>query len=171
MLASLIAFGVISEASAAPSDFTPITATGAIVSFPEQKAFATKGEASTVALVGSPENSAIWTIPLDPSDRAPYVMDWTPFLLGTARIASVQRITVSAAGVAAGLTIETGERAPIIGTDGKAVRLRLRVADDMQNSVIFTGEGVQVAIAALIRTNAAIFDEYERTWILTVKQG
>ena len=86
-------------------------------------------------------------------------------------IAEIVRLTVSATGAAVGVEIDDGgERLPIIDTEGKKIQMWFLVDDGFQANAAFAGAGVAVGIAALIRTDAEPYKEFERTAILTVRQ-
>lgn len=118
-----------------------------------------------------PVGALAWAAPLDPADRAPYAIDWRQLLATDERVADIVRLTMSAAGAAVGVTIDQEDgRTPIIGTDGKAIQIWLKVADAFQDNAAFQGAGVRVAIAALIETDSVPFKRFERTSVLTVRQ-
>lgn len=137
--------------------------------------------ASTVAALSVPSSGAIgndiplgayqWARPLDPADRAPYAFSFAALLATGEEIADIVRLTVSAAGAALGLEIDTSlGRVPIISDDGTTVQLWFCVADAFQENVAFSGAGVRIPIAFLVETNSSPFKRYERTAVLTVRQ-
>lgn len=161
MLAFLLAIGVIGPEIDA--------GTGPIIAVADRTV--------TMVVVGSNSPSAAqlplgayrWPSPFDPSDRAPYAMKWNAMLAADETVADIVQLTMSAAGAALGLEIDgTPGRAPIIATDGKAIQLWFRCTDP--ENPAFAGEGVSIGIAALIRTSADPFKQYERTAVLTVRQ-
>ena len=137
--------------------------------------------ASTVAALSVPAAGAVgndiplgayqWARPLDPADRAPYAFSFAQLLAPGEEIADIVRLTMSAAGAALGLEIDTSPgRIPIIGEDGNAVQVWFRVDEAFQENAAFTGAGVRIPIAFLVETNSSPFKRYERTAVLTVRQ-
>lgn len=137
--------------------------------------------ASTAAALSVPVDSPVgtdvplgaysWPRPLDPSDRAPYAFDFSQLLGSAERIADIVRLTMSAAGAAVGVEIDTSAgRTPIIGTEGKAVQIWFRVAEASQDDPAFTGPGVRVGVSILVETDAVPFKRFERTAVLTVRE-
>jgi hypothetical protein len=108
---------------------------------------------------------------MDPADRFPHAFKFTQFLADAEKITSIERLTMSAAGASLGVQIDqSAGRAPIISDDGKAIQLWFLVADEFQGHPAFTGNGVEITVAALVRTDADPFHQLERTAVLTVRQ-
>jgi hypothetical protein len=138
----------------------PFTATGPIVA-----------GADRIAVVDSSGNGAAWSATFDPSDRAPYAIDWTRILRDAETIVEIDKITMSAQGAALGVQVDQGSgRDPIISNDGKLTQFWFVVASSFQGDPAFSGSGVAVSLSVLIKSNAAPFEQFERTVTLTVRQ-
>lgn len=118
-----------------------------------------------------PINAYQWLAPFDPSDRAPYAYDWSALLGNGETVTDIVRLTMSAAGAAVGVEIDTDPaRAPIIDTDGLKTQLWFKVTDAMQNNPAFLGQGLSVGVSVLVKTSSEPFKMYERTAVLIVRQ-
>lgn len=112
-----------------------------------------------------------WTAAFDPSDRAPYAIDFTPILRDAEHITEISRIVMSAEGAALGVQVDSGSgRDPIISTDGKLTQVWFKVASAFQGDPAFADAGVAVSLSVLVKTDAAPFEQFERTAVLRVKQ-
>lgn len=119
-----------------------------------------------------PTTADRWRAPFDPSDRAPFAIDWSGLLNSGEMIASIQKITMSAAGAALGVEIDTSTgRAPIIDeAGGKITQCWFLVDPAFQADPAFQNGGVQIGLSVLVRTDSDPFKEYERTGVLQVEQ-
>lgn len=118
-----------------------------------------------------PSSAYRWTAIFDPSDRTPFAIDWSGLLLSDEKVAAIQKITMSAAGAAVGIEIDTSTgRTPIIATDGKKTQCWFLCAPAFQSDPAFQNGGVQIGLSVLVRTDANPFREYERTGVLQVEQ-
>lgn len=112
-----------------------------------------------------------WQAAFDPSDRAPYAMDWTAMLEIGETIVDIVSLTMSASGASVGVQIDASTgRSPVIGPDGNMIQFWFLCDPLFQHDPAFLGAGVAVSISALIRTSATPFKEFERTAVLTVRQ-
>lgn len=119
---------------------------------------------------GIPPTAFTWSQPLDPADRTFYVMDWSAWL-GTAKIASIQSLTMSAVAASLGVEVDTdSDRVPLLDTGGQKIGLWMKVDPSFHQNAAFSSPGIKVGIAALIRTDEVPYQEFERTWELTVTQ-
>lgn len=167
MLAQLIAFGV----EGLISDDVEV-GTGTVTAGADQTAVLAAQTASGGTTSGLPIDAPVVKKPFDPSDRAPYAIDFTVHLADDETIAELRRITMSASGAAVGVQIDTDPvRPPLIDTGGKKAEAWLIVDDAFQANAAFSGAGIQVGISFLIRTSADPYREYERTIIVVVRQG
>lgn len=150
----------------------PITATGAITATSERTIKPTPVPSGTGANDATVPTSAYrWTAIFDPSDRTPFAIDWSGLLLSDEKVSAIQKITMSAAGAAVGIEIDTSTgRTPIIGTDGKMTQFWFLCAVGFQNNAAFQNGGAQIGLSVLVRTDSDPFKEYERTGVLQVEQ-
>lgn len=119
---------------------------------------------------GIPPSAFMWAQPLDPADRTFYVMDWTTWL-GNSKIAALERLTMSALGASLGVEIDTdADRLPVIDAGAQKIGIWFKVDPSFQANAAFQSPGIKVGIAALVRTNDPTYQEFERTWELTVAQ-
>lgn len=165
MLALAIAAGII------PFD---VPAESGEVSAPrERTAAAVRAQASTVIGNAIPQGAAIWTQPFDPADHAKYVMDWDVFLPEGVKIAEILSIRMSAAAAALGVGVDqTAPFSPIIdSTAGRKVRVFIGVLPENQEAPQFDASGTRLPVSCKIRTNEELPEEFERTWVLTVRQA
>jgi hypothetical protein len=123
-----------------------------------------KKERRTMPVVSSPISAGD---ALDSFDRADYHFDFSSLLPDAAEIISSQTVTMSAAGVAAGLLM-TDPAAPSIHPDGKGVVVWFSVTSGSQNSTLFDSAGTSFLVEVSINTNQ--LRKYQRTFDLKVKQ-
>ncbi|MBB5684298.1 hypothetical protein [Sphingobium boeckii] len=163
MLTHLIALGLFA---------TEIEAGVGAVTAPSERTVIVTTSPGNAARGGNlPIGSFAWTAHFDPSDRAPFAIDWSALLADDETIAEIVRLTISATGAALGVEIDEGaERLPIIDTEGKKIQMWFLVDDAFQGDAAFAGGGINVGVAALIRTSADPYKDYERTAVLTVRQ-
>lgn len=164
MLAAILAFYY--YGSELVADRGPITAAAVdTVTFPALAGTTSPGNQLPV---GAAEAAR----PRDPSDRAPLALDFSALLGDGVEIDEIVSLTMSAAGNAAGITIdEATPRLPIIEEDGgQRIQIWLGVAEGSRNDTAFLGAGLKVGVAALIRTNEDAYREYERTGVATFRQ-
>lgn len=148
-----------------------ITETGEIVASSERTLAVQPVPAGSVSTLTLPLNSENWSAPFDPSDRAPFAINWSALLAEGEKIAQIDKITMSAQGVSLGVKIDTDAgRTPIISTDRTKTQFWFRCDTAFQSNAAFSGSGVQIGIAALIRTDANPYKQFERTGVLTVRQ-
>lgn len=164
MLVTLLAVGVLDAAPLTAGTGPLIAPAEAIVAIPRLAAQAPVG-------TGIPLGAPIWPLSLDPSDTGPYAWDFSALFGDGVNIASVERLTISAAGAAVGVQIVTGAPSgPIITDDGHHVQVWFLVDAGDAAAAAFIGAGLQVAVAALVKTDQTPPREYERTAVLTVRQ-
>ena len=145
--------------------------TGEVIATTERTVTIAKTPNATSRASTLPLGSYPWTAHLDPSDRAPFAIDFTGLLDTGETIAEIVRLTVSATGASVGVEIDDStDRIPIIDTDGKKIQMWFLVDEAFQANAAFAAAGVQVGIAALIRTNGDPYKDFERTAVLTVRQ-
>lgn len=165
MLVDLIVAGIIPVGG---TDINP--GTGTVTAPAGRTAMAASLTAAAGTGSGVPPTAYIWSQPLDPADRTFFVMDWSAWL-STAKIDSIQRLTMTALGAALGVEIDTdADRIPVLDTGGQKIGLWFKVDPAFQDDLAFSGSGTKVGISALIRTNEVPYQEFERTWELTVAQ-
>jgi len=117
---------------------------------------------------GIPPTAFTWSQPVDPLDRTFYVMDWSAWL-GTAKIASIQSLTMSAIAASLGVEVDTdADRVPMLDTGGQKIGLWLKVDPAFHANSAFISPGIKVGVAALIRTDEVPYQEFKRTWEGTV---
>jgi hypothetical protein len=165
MLLHLVAFGLIA------SNGTVVDArTGDVSTSAGQTAAVHANSAGGSSGSDIPTPAIGWTQPLDPADRAFYAFDWSAWL-GTEKVASIERITMSALGASLGVQVDSDpDRTPIIDTLGRKIGLWFKVYDASQADPAFAAAGAKVGIAMLVKTDASPPKYYERTAILTVQQ-
>jgi hypothetical protein len=149
----------------------PITTTGTIIASLERTIAVQPLPAWNVTTAGLPINSYGWSAPFDPSDRAPFAIDWSALLADGETIQQIDRIRMSAQAALLGIETDTDlGRTPIISIDRKLTQLWFKCQAAFQNNAAFADGGVQVGVSLLIRTNADPYKQFERTGILTVRQ-
>ena len=161
MIPILLALGQFEEEAVA--EFGPIVAaTEATVELP---AVPTAAQVDSTLPLGAME----FQRPLDPSDLAPYAVGFAN-IAGAAEITAIERVTMSAAGVAVGVTIEAvSPRRPIIDeVTKKKVQLWLSVTGGTQANAAFNGSGLKVGIALWVRLSDGRL--YERTVVVVGRQ-
>lgn len=164
MLAAILAFYY--YGSELVADRGPITAAAVdTVTFPALAGASSPGDQLPVGAVTAER-------PRDPSDRGPLAFDFSAILGDGVEIDEIVSLTMSAAGVAAGVAIDQADpRLPIVDEGaGQKLQIWLAVAENKRNDPVFQGAGLKVGISALIRTNEAAFRDYERTGVVTVRQ-
>lgn len=163
MIALLLALGLLDPPAG--------NVTGALVAASDQVAAVQK--VAVVAASGNaiPVGAPVWSRPFDPADRSPYAWDFGPVLASGSKIASIERITMSAAGAAAGVQIDQqAPRLPVIAADGTHVQVWFLIDGASQIADIFTGNGLQVAVSVLVSTTDDVPQFYERSLVLTVRR-
>lgn len=162
MIALILAIGLLDPIAAA---------TGDLIAPPDQIVTIPKVQTTVAAGAALPLGAPVWPRPFAPKDRRPYAFDFTEVLPEGARIASIQLLTMSAVGAAAGVEIDPdSDRAPLIDTTGTHVQLWFRVDPAFYLADVFAGVGLLVAVAALIRTDNVPYQEDERTLVLNVRR-
>jgi hypothetical protein len=163
ILTHFIALGLVG--SLPPAQVNTITAVAERTVTPARIPVGTAGTAEI------PVGASRFAAPMDPADRFPHAFAFGQFLGENEKIVSIERLTMSAAGASLGVQIDQStSRAPIIGTDGKAIQLWFFCTEEFQAHPAFSGNGVQIAVSALVRTDAVPFHQLERTAVLTVRQ-
>lgn len=149
----------------------PITDTGPIIASLERTVAFQVVPAGSIASESLPLNAAGWIAAFDPSDRAPFAIDWSELLADGETIAQIDRIRMSAEGAALGVRVDSGGgRSPIISTDGLKTQFWFICDEAFQSHPAFAGAGVQVGLSVLTRTSSDPYKLYERTAVLNVRQ-
>ncbi|WP_174291013.1 hypothetical protein [Sphingomonas bacterium] len=163
MIAILLALGLLNPPAG--------NVTGPLLAASDQVTAVQKVPVVAAAGNAIPVGAPVWGRPFDPADRSPYAWDFSPVLAAGSLIAAIERITISAAGAAAGVQIDQqAPRLPVIAADGTHVQVWFLIDPASQTADVFTAAGIQVAVSALIRTTDTPFQEYERTLVLTVRR-
>lgn len=121
-----------------------------------------------------PSSPIAWEGSMDPSDVVDFIATLggdTPLLdiANSEEIASYT-LTVMAEGVALGLQIGSGIRAPALVESNTAVKLWLSVDSGSQADSAYSGAGIELGVVGRFTTNSSPSRTYERTWSVTVKQ-
>ncbi|WP_298690160.1 hypothetical protein [uncultured Sphingomonas sp.] len=163
MLATLMALSFVPNAPAP-------TPTGAIIATAGQTVKFDAAQTSVATVAGLPLGSPLTAQPLDPADLNPRAFDFSA-LIGDAKIAQIVRITMSAAAATVGVEVwQDSPRVPIIdAATSQIVQIWFAVDPAFQSDPGFSGAGLQVGVSILIQTDAAVYQTYERTGILTVR--
>lgn len=166
MLIALIAAGAIQTSGA---EIDPIT--GPITAPAARTAIIKRATAVSLTGTGLPLNAAPWPLPFDPSDHLEYAMDFG-FLLGAAKIASIERLTVSEVGASHGLQIDVDPEFPVLidSEAGQKIQFWLLIDPAFETNSIFAGFGTKMGISALIMTDSNPAQHYEATAVLTGQQ-
>lgn len=163
MIALLLALGLL--------ELPAGNVTGPLLAATDQVAAVQKVPVVTATGNAIPVGAPVWSRPFDPADRSPYAWDFGPVLASGSQIASIERITMSAAGAAAGIQIDQqAPRLPVIAADGTHVQVWFLVDLATQSADVFVGTGLQVAVSVLICTSDAVPQFYERSLVLTVRR-
>jgi len=165
MLAHLIALGVLTVPTQPPADV------GSVIAGTQRTVSPLQVPSSAAVGDNVPLGAYRWPAPMEPADRAPYAFDWSKILGTDEKIAEITRVTMSAAGAAVGVEIDssTGRR-PIISENGKAIQLWFLCLDAFQDNPVFGGNGVNITVTCRVRTDASPYKQFERTAVLTVRQ-
>lgn len=165
MLITLIAAGVIQTSGV---EVTPGTG---LITAPASRTAVIKRTAGGAAATGLPLNAAPWPLPFDPSDHLPYAMDFST-LLGTAKIASIDRLTVWELGASHGLQIDSDPDFPVLidSAAGQKIEFWLKIDDSFAVDAVFSGAGAKMGISALITTDDSPHERFEGTAVLTGQQ-
>jgi hypothetical protein len=148
-----------------------ITATGEIIASADRMLAVEAVPSGGLNVVALPLQAAAWAAPFDPSDRAPYAIDWSDLLADGEAIEQIDKITMSAQGASVGVKVDTDDdRTPIISEDGTKTQLWFVCDAAFQQNAAFAGAGVQVGVSLLIRTDADPYKQFERTGVVTVRQ-
>ena len=162
MLALLLAAGAVPEQSGAlPGVFdVPI----------ERIASAARVQPAAAVGNGIPFGAVAWAQPFDPADHLPYGFSFDALLDAGETIASIERIALSSAGAALGVTIDqTAGFLPTVDQDGaRRIQLWFLVDAALQSALPFDAAGAQVPVSFRILTSKS--HRLERTAILTVRQ-
>jgi hypothetical protein len=150
---------------------TASAGTGTVIASAERTIVLPAVGTTATVVQGLPLGAPIWQVAMDPSDRAPYGIDYSRLLATGEKIASIQQISVSAAAALIGISIDQSSgRAPIIDTAGKKVQIWFLCNPLEQQASIFSGAGIHAGMAVLVRTDSVPYKEFERTIILNVRQ-
>lgn len=121
-----------------------------------------------------PSSPIAWQGSMDPSDVVDFVMSLggdKPLLdLDNGEEIASYTLTVMPEGVALGLGIGTGDRAPALIEGNTAVRLWLSVDAGSQSESAFSGAGIELGVVGKFVTNSSPARTYERTWSAKVLQ-
>lgn len=121
-----------------------------------------------------PNDPVRWPMSMDPSDVVDFIMSLTgtPALLDVDNSEEIDSftLTMSAEGVALGLTIGTDARAPELIEGNTAVKLWLSVDSGSQAEGAYSAAGVELGVVGRFTTNSSPSRTYERTWAVKVMQ-
>ncbi|MEA3537594.1 MAG: hypothetical protein U9R73_00520 [Pseudomonadota bacterium] len=122
-----------------------------------------------------PSDPIRWEQKIDPGDRLDFLMELgagTPPILDVdnGEIVTSYTLTMSAEGVALGLTIGTGLYAPQLIDSGRTVLLWLEVDSGNWSNAQYSGSGSEIGVTLQFQTNNSPARRYERTWALKVLQ-
>lgn len=148
-----------------------VAETGTIIAAAEDTVLVPKLAALTSISNDLPLGALEHQRPLDPSSRRPFAVDLSAFLPADQEIGDIVRITMSAAGAAVGVIVESASpRQPIVDeSGGRKLQYWLSVVNGSQGNAAFSGAGLKVGIAFLIRTNGTIPQDDEHTVVHTVR--
>ena len=111
-----------------------------------------------------------WPALFDPSDSAPYVFDLSTFLEG-APLDTIVAASVSAAGVALGVQIDTGTRGAVVDQADKLIAIWPKIDPAFQSSSSFANPvTIAITIRFVTAASGGTVETYERSALLTVKQ-
>ena len=162
MIALLLALGLLEPPAG--------NVTGTLIAPADQVVAVQKLPTLAVSGAALPLGAPVWPRPFAPADRRPYAWDFAQVLSEGSKIAYIERLTMSAAGAAAGVQIDqSAGRLPVIADDTH-VQVWFLVDPAHQGDDVFGGAGLQVGVAALIRTSDTPYQEDERTLVLTVRR-
>jgi hypothetical protein len=115
-----------------------------------------------------PSGATVWAQPLDPSDRADYVVGLGALFTGE-EVIDVAQVTLMPEAVALGLTIlEDEDHGPSIADDTN-IELWFEVEEEFRDNVLFLG-GVDLPVEITVTTTATPPRRFQRTVVLKVVQ-
>jgi len=168
MLATLMAVDIIPQDSGGSPGGGD---TGTVIATPARTVVLAVVQASSMVADGIPLGASTWSQQFDPSDHAPFAIDFTALLDTGEKIVEMEAITMSAAGALLGISVDdTTGYSPIIDTGGKKVQLWFVVDSGHWSDTSFAGAGVQVPVSVRIATDGTPAKRFERTCVLIVRQ-